>query len=54
VSTSNSTAITTANGANFSWSVAYDSDNSAQRDIPASCQETSALTITNGSSVSSP
>jgi hypothetical protein len=54
VSTSNSTAITTANGANFSWSVAYDSDNSAQRDIPASCQETSALTIANGSSVSSP
>ena len=38
----------------FSWSVAYDSTNLAQRDIPASCQETSALTISNGLPVSSP
>ena len=38
----------------YSWSVAYSSTNSAQRAIPASCQETSALTIANGTSVSSP
>jgi hypothetical protein len=43
----------TASGS-FSWRVSYDSTNKAQRDIPASCHETSALTITNGSSVSSP
>jgi hypothetical protein len=56
VNTSNSTAYT-ASG-NFSWKVTYDSTNPAQRDIPDStpnlCQETSALTIANGSSVSSP
>ena len=28
--------------------MSYDSTNPAQRDIPASCHETSALTITNG------
>jgi hypothetical protein len=38
----------------FSWSVSYHSTNGAQRDIPASCQETSSLTITNGGTVSSP
>jgi hypothetical protein len=38
----------------FSWSVSYDSTNDAQRDIPASCHETSALTVTNGGTVSSP
>jgi hypothetical protein len=38
----------------YSWSVAYASNNSAQRAIPASCQETSALTIANGTTVSSP
>lgn len=37
----------------FSWQVAYDSANPAQRDIGATCQETSALTIANGGAVSS-
>ena len=40
-------------GGSFSWRVSYDSTNSAQRDIGASCHETSALTITNGGTVSS-
>lgn len=52
VSTSNTTAQD-ATGT-FSWGVSYDSDNPAQRDIPASCQETSSLTVANGSTVSSP
>jgi hypothetical protein len=39
VGTSNTTKIT-ATG-NFSWKVAYDSNNSAQRDIPASCPSSS-------------
>jgi hypothetical protein len=39
---------------NYSWSVSYDSTNAAQQDIPASCHETSNLTITNGGTVSSP
>jgi hypothetical protein len=38
----------------YSWKVSYDSTNPAQRDIPASCHETSALTITNGCTISSP
>ena len=38
----------------FSWQVSYDSTNPAQRDIPASCHETSALTIANGGTISSP
>lgn len=38
----------------FSWNVSYDSTNSAQRDIPVSCHETSALTISNGGTISSP
>ncbi len=38
----------------FSWNVAYDSDNLAQEDIPASCHETSSLTINNGGTISSP
>lgn len=46
-------AAQTASGS-YSWSVAYDSTNNAQRDIPASCHETSALTISNGGTVSSP
>lgn len=50
--TSNTTAVTTSG--TFSWSVRYDSTNDAQRDIPASCHETSALTITNGGTVTSP
>jgi hypothetical protein len=37
----------------FSWEVSYDSDNAAQQDIAPSCHETSALTITNGGTVSS-
>jgi hypothetical protein len=45
VSTSNTTAQL-ASGS-FSWSVSYDSTNPAQQDIPASCHETSILTITN-------
>ena len=52
VSTSNTTPRSTSG--NFSWSVSYDSTNDAQRDIPASCHETSALTVTNGGTVSSP
>jgi hypothetical protein len=52
VSTSNTTAV--AATGDFSWSVSYDSTNGAQRDIPASCHETSALTIINGATVSSP
>jgi hypothetical protein len=52
VSTSNTTAQT-ASGS-FSWSVSYDSTNPAQRDIPASCHETSSLTVTNGGTISSP
>ncbi|MFC7725514.1 hypothetical protein ACFQW6_10375 [Nocardioides sp. GCM10028917] len=52
VETSNATDVT-ASGA-FSWSVSYDSTNAAQEDIPASCHETSALTIANGGTVSSP
>jgi hypothetical protein len=51
VSTSN-TAARTASGS-FSWSVSYDSTNTAQQDIAASCHETSALTVTNGGTVSS-
>ncbi|MFZ1410057.1 MAG: hypothetical protein WAS07_01200 [Micropruina sp.] len=43
----------TATGS-FSWRVSYDSTNAAQRDIPTSCHETSALTVSNGGTVSSP
>jgi hypothetical protein len=35
----------------FSWRVSYDSTNSGQRDIPASCHETSSLTVTNGGTI---
>lgn len=52
VSSANTTAVP-ATGS-FSWRVAYDSNNAAQRDIPDSCQETSALSVTNGGTVSSP
>jgi hypothetical protein len=52
VSTSNTTAQDKSGS--FSWSVSYDSTNNAQRDIPASCHETSALTVSNGGTVSSP
>ena len=54
VSTTDSATQPDAQGAgNYSWSVAYDSDNLAQEDIAASCHETSDLTIDNGGSVSS-
>ncbi|MFC4140076.1 MULTISPECIES: hemagglutinin [unclassified Microbacterium] len=52
VSTGNAPAQS-ASG-DFSWRVTYDSTNAAQRDIPASCQEVTKLTITNGALVSSP
>jgi len=52
VSTSNTNVTATASG-DYSWKVSYDSDNQAQRDIPASCEETSSLTIDNGDPVSS-
>jgi hypothetical protein len=51
VSTSNTTAVT-ASGS-FSWKVSYDSTNSAQRDIPDSCLETSTLAIANGGTATS-
>ena len=53
VSTSNTTVKATASGS-YSWKVSYDSKNQAQRDIPASCEETSTLTVDNGDPVSSP
>jgi len=52
VSTNNTTAVPTAGS--FSWQVSYDSTNAAQDDIPASCQETSVLTVNNGNPVTSP
>jgi hypothetical protein len=52
-STVNTTAVTT--GGPYSWLVNYDSTgNAAHRDIPDTCHETSALTITNGGTISSP
>ncbi|GAA2150651.1 hemagglutinin [Humibacillus xanthopallidus] len=42
----------TATGS-FSWRVSYTSTNPAQRSIAASCHETSALTVTNGGTISS-
>jgi len=53
VSTANTNVKATTSGS-YSWKVSYDSDNQAQRDIPASCEETSVLTIDNGNPVSSP
>lgn len=52
VSTTNTTVSTTA--ANVSWLVDYDSTNPAQRDIPATCLEKTALTIDNDGTVASP
>jgi hypothetical protein len=52
VSTSNTTAQSVSGS--FSWLVSYDSTNPAQRDVPASCNETSLLTIANGGTISSP
>jgi hypothetical protein len=53
VSTTNTT-VTRLTTSNLSWLVSYDSTNPLQRDIPASCHESSDLTITNGGTVSSP
>lgn len=50
--TSGNAPAQTATGS-FSWRVGYDSTNPAQRDIAPSCHETSALTVTNGGTVSS-
>jgi hypothetical protein len=52
VSTSNTTVSTTS--ANVSWLVSYDSTNAAQEDIPATCEEKTALTIDNGDPATSP
>jgi hypothetical protein len=52
VGTTNTTAVN-ATGS-FSWSVSYDSTNPAQRGIPASCHETSGVTISNGGTVTGP
>lgn len=53
VSTANTTtAVVTATGS-YWWKVSYTSTNPAQRSIQASCNETTALTIGNGPSVSS-
>jgi hypothetical protein len=52
VSTSNTTAVLVSG--TYSWKVSYDSTNPAQRDIPESCHETSALTVTNGGTITSP
>jgi hypothetical protein len=55
VSTTDSANQPAAQGAgSFSWNVSYDSTNDAQQDISPSCRETSALTINNGGTVSSP
>jgi hypothetical protein len=52
VSTTNTTVSTTA--ANVSWRLTYTSTNPAQKDIPATCLEKTALAIDNDGSVSSP
>lgn len=52
VGTTNATVSTTA--ANVSWRLTYTSTNSAQRDVPATCLEKTALSIDNGGTVSSP
>ena len=52
VGTTNTTVSTTA--ASVSWLVSYVSTNPAQRDIPATCLESTLLTINNGGPISSP
>ena len=52
VNTTNTTHSTTS--ANVSWLVSYTSTNPAQRDIPATCLEKTALSIDNGGTISSP
>jgi hypothetical protein len=54
VKTSNTTALVLTAGTPLSWQLTYTSNNSAQRPIPATCLETSSLTIDNGGTVSSP
>ena len=51
--TSGNAPAQTASGS-FSWRVSYDSTNPGQRDIGASCHETSSLTVANGGTISSP
>jgi len=51
--TSGNAPAQTATGS-FSWRVSYDSTNPGQRDIPASCEEVSSLTVNNGDGASSP
>lgn len=53
VSTSNTTVFVSSSTTVY-WKVAYDSTNPAQDDIPASCHENTALTITNGGTVPAP
>jgi hypothetical protein len=52
VNTTNTTVSTTA--ANISWKVSYTSTNKAHQDIPATCSETTTLTIDNDGTISSP
>lgn len=52
VSSANTTAVS-ATGT-YSWKVGYDSTNTAQLDIAPVCHETTALTITNGGTYTSP
>jgi hypothetical protein len=52
VESGNAPAVTTSGS--YSWQVTYDSTNPGQRDIPASCQEVSTVTIANGNPVHSP
>ncbi len=51
VGTSNSIAVTTSG--TYSWKVSYTSTNAAHENIGPSCHETSAVTISNGGTVSS-
>jgi hypothetical protein len=50
---SSNTIAVSASGT-YSWKVAYTAGSSTQRSISASCHETSALTISNGGTVSNP
>jgi hypothetical protein len=52
VSTTNTTVSTTA--ANVSWRLTYTSTNPAQKSIPATCLEKTALTIDNDGTATSP
>jgi len=52
VSTNNTTVLTSST--DVSWRLTYDSNNPGQKDIPATCLETSTLTIDNGGTATSP